>query len=417
MKALNAVLFARAFAWSVGAIVVGATLTAAQEIPSVTGWQIASPTPASHRACVDLAAPRAGKGCGKIVGTASERGSRGGFIQEFHDKTAIKPGRTYRYAVSYRTSAPFAGSGSIVIDSYTAEGDKSRKELVSRQLGATAEWWTVSGEVVVPEQAIRVRLLLFLRGAGTIWYDEAFFGHVAEDSPNLLRNGGLEPPGSYAYELAPAKGKGRVKLIADFDNATLGKVKEIGTDEFYARAFPDGKPRSPFLWFHFRVEGAAGREVTFHINTAPFSRENTGGNGTRLPVASDDGDHWTGIENKSWSEDGTVLSFKHRFQHSPAWVASFFPFTDAHIARFIEQHRASPHFKTGALGKTAQGRDLRLLTLTDPDVPEAGKRVIMLIALQHDLETTGAMAVEGLCRFLLSGDPRAARLRRAFVFY
>jgi len=417
MKALDSTVSSHPYALLAGMIVAGVTSAAAQEIPSVAGWQIAMPTPASHRACVDLAAPRTGKSCGKIVGTASESGARGGFIQEFHGKTAIKPGRTYRYTASYRTSAPFEGHGSIVIDSYTAEGEKSRKELVSQKLGAAAAWQTVSGEVSVPDKANRVRLLLYLRGQGTIWYDDAFFGDAAEGSPNLLKNGGLEPPGSYAYELAPEKGHGRVKLMADFDNATLGKVKEIGPDEFYVRAFPDGKPHSPFLWFHFRVEGAAGREVTFHVNAAPFARDNTGGNGTRLPVASDDGDNWAGVENKSWSDDGTVLTFKHRFDRSPAWVASFFPFTDAHIARFIEQHKASPHFKAGVLGKTKAGRDMRLITITDPSAPEAQKRVIMFTALQHDLETTGAMAVEGICRFLLSDDPRAARLRRAFIFH
>jgi len=41
----------------------------------------------------------------------------------------------------------------------------------------------------------------------------------------------------------------------------------------------------------------------------------------------------------------------------------------------------------------------------------------MFTTLQHDLETTGAMALEGICRFLLSADPRAERLRRAFVFH
>jgi hypothetical protein len=409
--------------WKISRLVFGCVVLAglqtatAQEPPAVAGWQIGLPTPGTHRACVDLGAPRTGKGCGKITGAASEKGARGCFIQEFYKKTAVKPGRAYRYAVSYRTTLEMEGHAALLIDCYTAEGEKSHKALVSEKLAASAEWKTVSGEVRVPEKVVRVRMLLYLHGKGTAWFDDAFFSDTADSAPNLLKNGGLEPPGSYALDLAPEKGAGRVKLSADFENGTLGKVKEVGPDEFYVHAFAQDKPHSPFLWFHFRVEGCEGREVTFHVNPAPFARDNTGGNGTRSPVMSYDGDNWTGIENKSWNDDGTVLTFKHRFTRSPAWVASFYPFTAEHISRFIAQHKGSPHFSSRVLGKTKQGRNLRAYTITDAAVPEAEKRVIMFTALQHDLETTGAMAQEGICRFLLSGDPRAAKLRRAFVFH
>ena len=399
-----------------GCIAACANVAAAQEIPSVAGWQIAMPTPASHRACVDLTAARTGKSCGKIVGITDEKGARAGFIHDFHAKTAIPAGRTYRYAVSYRTEDAAEGAARVIVDSYTKEGEKSRRELVLQKLAPSVQWQTVTGEVAVPEKVVRVRMLLYLQGKGTVWFDDVFFGDTANGAANRLKNGGLEPPDSLAYEMAPERKSGPVKFAADFDNATLGIVKQLGPDEFYVHALPGGN-KSPFLWFHFRVEGAAGRELMFHVNTAPFSRDNTGGNGTRLPVASDDGDHWVGVENKSWSDDGTVLTFKHRYERSPAWVASFFPFTDAHIVRFIEQQKANPCFKTGVLGKTKGGRDMRLFTITEPTVPDAEKRVIMFTTLQHDLETTGAMAVEGICRFLLSDDPRAAGLRRAFVFY
>ena len=36
-------------------------------------------------------------------------------------------------------------------------------------------------------------------------------------------------------------------------------------DEFYIHAFPEGKPHSSFVWFHFRVEGCQDRQFTFHV--------------------------------------------------------------------------------------------------------------------------------------------------------
>ena len=393
------------------------TMANAEEIPSISGWQITIPTPETHRGSVDLAAPYRGKGSGKIVGTSSEKNARGCFAQEFYGKTALKAGGTYRYSVGYRTDAAMEGSGLLLIDSYTKEGEKERKELVSQKLAVSTEWKTVAGQITVPGKAVRVRMLLYLRGRGTIWFDEAFLGEPAEGSADRLANGGFEPPASYVYDLAPEKPSGNVAFKADFENAALGRVKQLGPDEFYLYASPQGKPHSSFLWFHFRVEGCKDRELVFHVNTAPFSKEKTGGNGTRSPVMSYDGDRWVGVEDKSWNEDGTVLTFKQRFTQSPAWVASFFPYTAEHITRWIERQKSSPYVKASVLGKTKEGRELRLVTITDPSVPEAQKRVILFTTLQHDLETTGAMALEGICRFVLSDDPRADKLRRTTVFY
>lgn len=399
------------------ALALAARCAGAQEVPSVSGWQTGLPTPGTHRACADLGGARSGKGCGKIVGTSSEKGARGCFNQEFLGKAALPAGKAYRYAASYRTGRLSEGSGRLLIDSYTKEGEKSHKQLVSLKLGESAAWKTVAGQVDVPPDAVRVRMLLYLHGPGTIWYDDAFFGEASESATNLLKNGGFEPPASIVYDLAPEKKSGNVSFSADFENGTLGNVKQIGPDEYYLYAFPEGKPHSGFLWFHFRVEGCKDRTVTFHVNPAPFSKDRTGGNGTRSPVMSYDGDAWSGIEDKSWNEDGTVLTFRQTFTQSRAWVASFFPFTADRITRFIERHKGAPYFQAGSLGQTKGGRDMRFYTITDPGVPEADKRVVLFTTLQHDLETTGAMALEGICSFLLSGDPRADKLRKTSVFY
>lgn len=399
-----------------GAVLVCMPATA-QETPTLAGWNMLLTTAETHRACVDLAAPHGGKGCGKIVGTTSDKAARGCFAQEFYGKTAIPAGKTYRYAVYYRTDDLPDGSGSLLIDSYPKEGEPGRKQLVSRKLTAAREWSAVTGEVTVPADAVRVRMLLYLRGRGTLWYDDAFFGDLAEHAPNRLKNGSFEPPACYIYELAPEKPSGTVRFHADFDNATLGKVKQLGPDEFYLYAFPEGRPHSSFLWFHFQIEGCQGREITFHVNPTPFSQDHTGGNGTRLPVMSYDGEAWSGIDDKSWNVDGTLLTFKQRFTRPAVRIASFFPYTDEHIQRFIEREKKNRAFQARVIGKTKADRDMRLYVITDPDVPETHKRCALFTTLHHDLETTGALAVEGLCRFLLSNDPRAEGLRRDFVFF
>jgi hypothetical protein len=383
----------------------------------VPGWQVREPTPGTHRVCTEIGGALAGRGSVKITGFTNEENARLSLVQEFRRETALPTGKVYRYAFAYRTGPGLTGRPMMILDAYTREGEKGSKQLALRRLEPSTEWKRVEGEVRVDEGIVRTRFLLYLYGVGTVWYDDAFFGEAEPGAANRLKNGGFEPPFSSVYDLAPERRGGPVRLVAGFDNAALGKVKQIGPDEFYVYAVPEEGPRSPYLWFHFRVEGCAGREITFHVNPAPFSRESTSGNGTRIPVVSEDGENWTGVAEKSWSEDGSCLTFKHRFTRSPAWICSFFPFTGERVTRFIARNAASPYFTAGVLGKTREGRDLRYYTITDPAVPEAEKRVLFFTTLQHDLETTGALALEGLCRYLLSDDPGAARLRRSCVTY
>ena len=75
------------------ALALAARCAGAQEVPSVSGWQTGLPTPGTHRACADLGGARSGKGCGKIVGTSSEKGARGCFNQEFQGKAALPASR------------------------------------------------------------------------------------------------------------------------------------------------------------------------------------------------------------------------------------------------------------------------------------------------------------------------------------
>ncbi|MCE5241120.1 M14-type cytosolic carboxypeptidase [bacterium] len=381
------------------------------------GWTAARPTGDTHTVGTDLGNPHGGKGCGVITGTTAANGARAALVQEFYGKTALPAGQTYRYTLSYRTEGAGDGSATVLVDCYTAAGESGYKGLVSLKLPASAAWRSETGEFALPEGIVRTRMLLYLRGAGKAWYDDVALTPAAEPEKNLLRNGGFEPPSSYVYDLAPTKDGGPVQFSADFDNGTLGRVKAVGPDEFYLYAFPEGKPISPQTWFHFKIEGCAGREVTFHLNPAPYSRKTDWGYDARTPVMSYDGDTWVGIEDKSWSDDGSLLTFRQRFTQSPAWIAYFYPYAGDHITHFLQAHAASPYFASRVLGQTKAGRPLRMYSLTDPAVPEANKRAVLLTTLQHDIETTGAWALEGIARFVLSDDPRAAALRRAFVFY
>jgi hypothetical protein len=90
------------------------------------------------------------------------------------------------------------------------------------------------------------------------------------------------------------------------------------------------------------------------------------------------------------------------------------PYTKRDLDRLMAA--GHPHLQCGVAGKTVHGRDIPLLTITDPAVPEGGKKVVWLMARQHAWETGTSWVADGAVRFLLSNDGEAARIRRSTVF-
>ncbi len=68
------------------------------------------------------------------------------------------------------------------------------------------------------------------------------------------------------------------------------------------------------------------------------------------------------------------------------------------------------------IGKSAQGRDLHLVTVTAVDGDDRERPVVWLQARQHAWESGTSFVMEGALRFLTSDDPSARALRRRAVF-
>ncbi len=76
---------------------------------------------------------------------------------------------------------------------------------------------------------------------------------------------------------------------------------------------------------------------------------------------------------------------------------------------------ASPYVSVESVGKSVQGRDLYLLTVTGSGAP-SGKKRIWIHARTHPSEVEGSYVTNEIIRFLLSGDSLAARLRDSCIF-
>ena len=135
-----------------------------------------------------------------------------------------------------------------------------------------------------------------------------------------------------------------------------------------------------------------------------------------LPVASDDGEHWRPISEVTWDGRAKEATIRIRPDHDVIWIAHQPPYTTSRLTRLLKDVDGCEDARIEVIGKSAQGRDLHLITVTAPDVDDRDKVTVWLQARQHAWESGTSYVMEGALRFITSDDPKARDLRRRAVF-
>ncbi len=216
----------------------------------------------------------------------------------------------------------------------------------------------------------------------------------------------------------------RVELTSDFPTGAGIQLRSPEPDvvTFLAPWHTSPEP----LWWHFQIRGAQGRQVRFVWKNA---RQCLGGataarDQRMFPILTEDSPdlppsrrRWRRVRRQDIAYDETngAYNFSFRIGSPVAWVAFCYPYG---LAEWDELCRdlSGPLVKISTLGRSAGGRPLPQLRLTDPQTPDAGKRVVWLLARNHAAEVGGAWALDGLLRWLASGQPAARQLRQRLVF-
>ncbi len=153
-------------------------------------------------------------------------------------------------------------------------------------------------------------------------------------------------------------------------------------------------------WFHFRVQGAAGRTLSLAFLNAGACTYAAGWHGYRLCVSYDHR-HWFRIPTRF---DGQVMRAEFACGHQSVYFAYFEPYDWERHLVLLGRAQAAPGATMIDLGRTPDGRDLNAVALGSPD----GKPV-WIIARQHPGESMAEWFVEGLIDRLLDGADSLAR--------
>jgi hypothetical protein len=224
-------------------------------------------------------------------------------------------------------------------------------------------------------------------------------------------------PGDTERDTAPDTdidtGAGPLGLSAAFDSGSIG-AWTIEGDSITATLATHELVNTGVeyaYWLHVELSGAEDRTVDFAlegIRHAAFFGDHP--DESQL-VTSCDGERWERITEHSYDErEGGTYRFTHRFDCDRPRVATFFPSSWEDLDRWTRIKGKHPHASLSILGQSAQGRDLYELKITNPELPDAGKRTVFVLGRQHAAETAGSHQLTGMVDFLLSGEPEAQPL-------
>jgi murein tripeptide amidase MpaA len=201
-----------------------------------------------------------------------------------------------------------------------------------------------------------------------------------------------------------------IMIDAAFDSGNI-EVERIEGATAHLRIRRDAN--SDFLqWFHFRVAGAASRELELKIGGLNASAYPAGWPGYRACVSEDRA--WWGRAETSYDAaegDGT-LTIRHAPAADIAWFAYFAPYSMERHHDLVSEAASSEGVSHRSLGRSVEGRSIDCLVMGEGDVP------VWLYARQHPGESMAEWWMEGALEMLCDpADPVARVLRQRCRLY
>ena len=213
-----------------------------------------------------------------------------------------------------------------------------------------------------------------------------------------------------SFARADAPPSGDIRIDCGFDSGNIAVVSIAGNQ---ARLRIANDRNSEFYqWFHFRVSGAAGRELVLKIGDLNGSAYPLGWTGYRAVVSEDRA--WWGRAATSYDkeEDGGTLTIRHTPSSDLAWFAYFAPYSWERHQDLVAEAAASEGVAYRCLGQSLDGRPIDCLTMGEGSVQ------VWLYARQHPGESMAEWWMEGALEALTDpADPVARVLRRGCTLH
>ena len=212
--------------------------------------------------------------------------------------------------------------------------------------------------------------------------------------------------------------EGEVTFSTAFEGGALGRIEKVDDSTYRVHVLGQqddrGRNRAA-TWYCFRMDHVQGRDLTVTLTDFIGEYNDVPGsvpmNDKIRPAMSEDGKTWTHAENMTWDKDKKEATVRLKPQRDSVWLATQAMYPHSRFVALVEEIKRSPHVRVEVIGKSVQGRDLVLITVTDFARPDADKKTIWLQARQHAWEGGTSYVAEGALRFAVSDAPEARALR------
>jgi len=209
-----------------------------------------------------------------------------------------------------------------------------------------------------------------------------------------------------------------VTFSTAFESGSIGRIEKLGETTFRVHVLGQqderGRNRAA-TWYCFRMDHVQGRELTITLTDFVGEYNDVPGscpmNEKLRPAMSEDGQTWGHAEDMTWDNEKKEATVRLKPKHDSVWLATQPMYPHSRFVALLAELKQSPHARIETIGKSVQGRDLVLVTVTDFANPDSDKQTLWLQARQHAWETGTSYVAEGALRFAISDKPEARALR------
>ncbi|MDP3444529.1 MAG: M14-type cytosolic carboxypeptidase [Ignavibacteria bacterium] len=214
----------------------------------------------------------------------------------------------------------------------------------------------------------------------------------------------------------------QIRISSDFEHGSIGSLKEIKENVFTGQTMhwiKKDKIGNQYYWFYFKISDVKGKTLSFELRNMTGTYRNYPHEIFRnwvQPVLSYDNKNWNRINTVSYDDQLKTFSFKVSFDKDTAWIAYAHPYTLSFADTFTDLIKNNTNVQIESIGKSVEGRDIRMITITNPVKSIKYKKVVMITALQHSGEDCGGYLMEGVIKELLADKQEMQVMRDKFIF-
>lgn len=213
-----------------------------------------------------------------------------------------------------------------------------------------------------------------------------------------------------------------VTFSTAFEGGAIGLIEPLGETAFRVHVLGQqderGRNRAA-TWYCFRMDHVAGRELTITLTDFVGEYNDVPGscpmNEKIRPAMSEDGQTWGHAEDMTWDNEKKEATVRLKPTRDSVWLATQALYPHSRLVGLVEELKQSPYARVEVIGKSVQGRDLFLVTITDFDRPDTDKKTVWMQARQHAWEGGTSYVAEGAMRFAVSDSAEARELRSKTV--